>query len=679
MRKLLAFLSLLVVASMVLTACGTQAPATQAATKAATQAPAATQAATAAATAAPAGAASPYIGSGKLDGNGIPPEFFSDVHIRKAFSYAFDWDTFINDVYKGEAVQSLELSLPGMPGYDPNAPHYTMDLNKAKSEFEASTLKSPDGKGVMDVGFRIQMLYNQGNTTRQIVAEILAANLAQVNDKFQVEILGLPWPAYLAAQRGGQIPIMTAGWIEDIHDPSNWYQPYTVGAYGGRQNMPDDLKKQFKPLLDQGVSGTTPDARAGFYKQINQLYYDQAPGIPLVLATSHAFEQRWVQGVVRNPIFPGLYYPTVSKAANAKNPTTFTEASFGDVDTLDPALAYDTASAEIIQNVYNTLVFYDGDKPGAFVPMLASEMPTVSADGKTYTFKLRTGVKFQNGDPMTASDVAFTFVRGILQGGGVSPQWLLSEPFLGVGNQDITSMVDPSGALADDPANLQKADPAKLKSVCEDLKSKIVADDNANTVTMTLAQAWGPFIATIAQSWGSIMDAKWVAANKGWDGSCDTWQKFYGVQSADDPLSKVMNGTGAFMLDHWTPGTEVVMTKNPNYWGTAPALDRIVVQNIAEWGTRFSELQAGDADIAIVPVENRSQADALVGEISLYNSDKQSYDPPQTVCGYDSSKLGAAKFTICKAGEKGTGGPLRVYIGLPNLSQDVIIYNFNIK
>ena len=48
------------------------------------------------------------------------------------------------------------------------------------------------------------MLYNQGNTTRQICAEILAANLAAVNPKFVVEILGLPWPAYLAAQRASR-------------------------------------------------------------------------------------------------------------------------------------------------------------------------------------------------------------------------------------------------------------------------------------------------------------------------------------------------------------------------------------------------------------------------------------------------------------------------------------------
>lgn len=670
MRKTFVLLSLLVAFSVVLAACGGTP----------TAAPGGTEAPPPPATEAP--AVNPYTGSGQLDGNGIPPNFFADEHVRKGFSYAFDWDTFINDVYKGEAVQSLELSLPGMPGYDPNAPHYVMDLDKAAAEFKASTLTSPDGKSLWDTGFRMQMLYNQGNTTRQIVAEILASNLSKINEKFVIETLGLPWPAYLASQRAHQIPIMTGGWLEDIHDPANWYQPYTVGAYGGRQGMPDDLKNQFKPLLDQGVGVTDPAARAEVYKQINQLYYDTAPGTPLVLATSHGFGQRWVQGLIRNPIFPGIYFAPISKAAGAKNPTTFTEATFGDVDTLDPALAYDTASGEVLQNVYNTLIFYDGDKPGSFVPMLASEMPTISADGKTYTFKLRSGVTFQNGDPMTASDVAFSFVRGLLQGGGVSPQWLLSEPFFGVGNQDVSSMVDPSGALADDPAKMQAADPAKLKSVCENLKTQIVADDTANTVTMTLAQPWGPFLATIAQTWGSVMDAKWVAANGGWDGSCDTWQKFYAITSADDPLSKVANGTGPFALDHWTPGTEVVLTKNPTYWGTAPALDRVVIQNIAEWGTRFSELQAGDADVAAVPVENRSQADALVGEIRVFNATTQSYDPPQPVCGYDASKLGAAKFTICAAGEtppSAADKPLRVTIGQPQLSMDVILYNFAIK
>ena len=130
------------------------------------------------------------------------------------------------------------------------------------------------------------------------------------------------------------------------------------------------------------------------------------------------------------------------------DPTTIVvaESEVG-IDTLDPALAYDTASGEIIQNVYDTLVFYDGDKTDAFVPQLA-ESWDLSADGKTYTFKIRSGVKFHEGQDLTASDVAYSFQRGLLQGGYSSPQWLLSEPFFGVGNDDITMIVD-AGASAD--------------------------------------------------------------------------------------------------------------------------------------------------------------------------------------------------------------------------------------
>lgn len=262
----------------------------------------------------------PYIGSGKLDGNGIPFDFFSDAHIRKGFAYSFDWDTFIADVYKGEAVQSFQLTLPGMPGFFLDTPHYTLDVEKATAEFKLADLDKdgiaagddPEGD-VWTTGFRVQMAYNQGNPTRQTTAEILAGNLSEVNELFLVETLGLPWPAYLRSQRAKQIPLMTGGWLEDIHDPHNWYQPYTTGTYGGRQSLPDDVKAQFKTLLEQGVSATDPAARAEVYKQANQLYYDLAVGVPLVLPTGHGFSQRWVQGVILNPIFPGLYYYTIYK------------------------------------------------------------------------------------------------------------------------------------------------------------------------------------------------------------------------------------------------------------------------------------------------------------------------------------------------------------------------------
>src|SRR3972149_6277598 len=151
MRKISLVISALVVLGMLLVACGGPTPV-------ATQPPATDVVPTEVPTEAP--ISNPYIGSGVLDGNGVPPNFFSDEHVRKGFAYAFDWGAFINDVYRGEAVQSIELILPGMIGYDTAAPHYVMDLAKSAEEFQASTLTSPDGASLWDTGFRLQMLFN---------------------------------------------------------------------------------------------------------------------------------------------------------------------------------------------------------------------------------------------------------------------------------------------------------------------------------------------------------------------------------------------------------------------------------------------------------------------------------------------------------------------------------------
>ncbi|MFN8411178.1 MAG: ABC transporter substrate-binding protein [Anaerolineales bacterium] len=339
------------------------------------------------------------------------------------------------------------------------------------------------------------------------------------------------------------------------------------------------------------------------------------------------------------------------------DPNTFVvaEAEVG-IDTLDPALAYDTASGEIIQNVYETLVFYDGDKTDAFVPMLAEELPTVSADGATYTFKIRSGVKFHQGGDMTPSDVAYSFQRGLLQGGTSSPQWLLAEPFFGVGNDDVSLLVDPEGNLYDNRDGIIAADAATVKAACEKVQAAIVADDAAGTVTMTLAQPWGPFLATISQTWGSVMDKEWVVENGGWDGSCDTWQNYYGMASADDPFSTIANGTGPFTLDKFANGEEIDLVRNDSYWREPAKLERVVLKQVPEWGTRFTMMQAGDADLTVVPTANRSQMDELVGEKCVFSIETNAYDCQET----DANQ------------------PFRVRLGRPGISQDVILYNWNI-
>jgi peptide/nickel transport system substrate-binding protein len=357
------------------------------------------------------------------------------------------------------------------------------------------------------------------------------------------------------------------------------------------------------------------------------------------------------QTVVQTVVVPGESQvqivevtPTAPPPAEfkSKDPTTLVNVVFGEPETLDPALDYETSGGEIIANVYDTLITYDREKPTSFVPMLALEVPSVenggiSADGKSITFKIRTGVKFHDGADLTPSDVAYTFQRGVLQGGSGSPQWLMVEPFFGIGLSDVAELVDDTGALVDDPDGLKAADPAKLKEVCEKAMAAVVADDAAGTVTFNLAQPWGPFLPTLANFWGGIMDKDWTAANGGWDGSCDTWQNFYGVTSESNPFNEKMNGTGPFKFDHWTKGQELVLVRNDNYWVTEPlfeggktgpaALERIVIKKVDEWGTRFAMFQAGDADLVSINRTDIAQVDPMVGELCQYNLDINDYDP----------------------------------------------------
>jgi peptide/nickel transport system substrate-binding protein len=334
------------------------------------------------------------------------------------------------------------------------------------------------------------------------------------------------------------------------------------------------------------------------------------------------------------PTIAATNTPTFSAGFKSKDPTTFVALEFGNVDTLDPALAYDTASGGIIQQVYDYLLTYKRDSITELVPQLATEVPSaanggISADGKTYTFKIRTGVKFHNGDTMTPDDVAFTFQRGILSGGSISPQWLFTEPVLGTtANNDITDQLDPDGAkgLLDNREGLGKEKPADLTALCQKVTSAIVADDTAGTVTFNLAQPWGPFLVTFANMWGGVQDKTWVGANGGWNGDCATWQNFYAPTSEEqnkNPIGKGENGTGPYTLKEWGD-QQMTLTANPNYWLKTPLwtggpsgvakIQTVIIKQIDEFATRFATFQAGDGDY-IVPggAADWTQLDTLEG------------------------------------------------------------------
>jgi peptide/nickel transport system substrate-binding protein len=195
----------------------------------------------------------------------------------------------------GEAVQNVGPINAGLIGYDPDGPHYSYDPDKCAEELQLAW----DGQ-VWENGFRFQIAYNTGNQTRLTIASILQNNLQAIDPKFQVEIVGIPWPSFLAGIRASQIPIFISGWGEDIHDPHNWVQPFLVGTYAARQNMPDWMLEEFQALVDAGVAANSPEERAEIYYQIGQLDYDYAPGIRLAVPTGRVYVQRWVTDWHRN-------------------------------------------------------------------------------------------------------------------------------------------------------------------------------------------------------------------------------------------------------------------------------------------------------------------------------------------------------------------------------------------
>jgi len=257
------------------------------------------------------------MGTGKLDGNGIPADFFSDVNIRKAFNYCFDWDTYIKQVYNGEAVQSYGPIIKGELGYDANQVHYNFDLTKCADAFKASTITSADGKSVWDTGFYVQFIYNIGNDQRKTAGDILAANLQQVNPKFHLQVVGEPFALELKDQVAGRLPIFMIGWLEDYHDPQDWVVPYlaTGGTYSGSQFFPADLQTQLDQLITQGVQTSDEQARSADYSQLQNLSYENALDLFVVQPEVRVYLQDWVKGYYYNPIFSNneFYYYSMSK------------------------------------------------------------------------------------------------------------------------------------------------------------------------------------------------------------------------------------------------------------------------------------------------------------------------------------------------------------------------------
>jgi peptide/nickel transport system substrate-binding protein len=263
-----------------------------------------------------------------------------------------------------------------------------------------------------------------------------------------------------------------------------------------------------------------------------------------------------------------------------KNPNTLVIADSLDVASLDPAYAYDAISAAQILNIYDTLIRFAGNSTSDFSPSLATEW-TISADGKTYRFKIREGVTFHNGDLLTPEDVEYSFERGMVQDYAIGPQWMFFEPLFGLGI--YTSRTD-DGLIP-----------------LEEIESKVEVD--GQWVQFNLATPYEPFLQILASSWASIVDMDWCIQNGDWNGTEESYEALNNPMPEGSPINSIACGTGPFMLESWDPGTEIRLVRNDNYWGPPASFENVVTIVIAEWGPRLRMLQSGDVDCAAVPFE----------------------------------------------------------------------------
>jgi peptide/nickel transport system substrate-binding protein len=205
----------------------------------------------------------------------------------------------------------------------------------------------------------------------------------------------------------------------------------------------------------------------------------------------------------------------------------------GDPATLDPGLQYDTTSYSVYRNIFDTLL---GREPasGQIVGRLAKSWKTI--DPTTWEFDLQDGVKFHNGDALTADDVKFSLDR-MLDPNFKSPQF-----------QNFSSIKE-----------IVAVSPTTVRIITQE-----------------------PYPALLAQ----LVNLSVVPAAYTRDKGADT-------------LNTAPVGSGPYKFVEWRKGESVTLEANPSYWRGAPAISSVKFRSVPEPATRVADLQNGTADLVV--------------------------------------------------------------------------------
>lgn len=282
------------------------------------------------------------------------------------------------------------------------------------------------------------------------------------------------------------------------------------------------------------------------------------------------------------------------------HPDQFVYETIGQPQYLDPSIDYETAGAEVIQNVYEQLMFFKGADATNVVPWLASSQ-TISSDGLTYTYQLRQGIKFTDGTPFNATAVYYSIMRAMILDDPDGPTWAISQILNGGQNYSVSYNGDGKYTQAEVDALVA---------------AKPVTIDGPYTVSFHLTNPYAAFPYIMAFSVTAVLDptayiAHWTKPTQNATG----YPGYITGATAGDyadaanpwPITNMV-GTGPYALTSWDQSTQTLVLKaNSNYWGgpdgsVKPTITNVIIKGVDDPNTRELDLKAGSADMAGIPV-----------------------------------------------------------------------------
>ena len=327
------------------------------------------------------------------------------------------------------------------------------------------------------------------------------------------------------------------------------------------------------------------------------------------------------QGIFKASYFTDVpVFETASLYSSAPSTNgTFINAELevGGYVTLDPQVAADSVSGEIIINTMATLVDYNGSDSSGYHAYLASYLPTTSNGGintnwsnytvhvnstkagysgaynvtikpyENYTFHIRSNATFADGSKVTAWDVAFSIIRDLLYVAG-SP----ATP----GSQ-IAQYLLPGNYFA--------------SNTFWNITQNITWDNATNNITFHFQNPMTPSLVyqTVGKSVGTpVVEASWVQAHGGGIGwNASDFQAYQATGSAGHYISYLRDhvmASGPYIVDYTVPASETVLVANPNYnppgngWNPKPKINMIILEYIGQESTQYLQLKSGYATAA---------------------------------------------------------------------------------